>query len=413
MSQLPLEGYRALDLTDEKGFSCGCILGDLGADVIKVEPPGGEPSRKIGPFYKDIVDPEKSLYWFAYNTNKRGVTLNLGLRDGQEIFKKLAETAHFIIESFSPGYLDSLGLGYSSLSRINQAIILTSITPFGQAGPYSHYKASDIVEMGMCGLMYLCGDPDRPPVRISFPQAYLHAGAEAAVGTLIAHYHREGTGEGQWVDVSAQEAAYMTTMNASLFWPLERRPLKRAGAWRTGLTSGALQRQIWRCQDGYVNMPIYGGLVGAKTNRALAEWMYVEGMSDDYLQSINWSNFDLTGVDQETWDHIEKLMGKFFLNRSKEELYSQGLRRGIMIYPVYTAEDIAKDAQLEARKYWIPVEHPELGETITYPGAIAKTSLTSSVKKRAPLIGEHNQEVYQELGFTRDKLLSLKEAGVI
>lgn len=413
MSQLPLAGYRALDLTDEKGFSCGCILGDLGADVIKVEPPGGEPSRKIGPFYKDIVDPEKSLYWFAYNTNKRGVTLNLELRDGQEIFKKLAKTAHFIIESFSPGHLDSLGLGYSSLSRINQSIIFTSITPFGQTGPYSHYKASDIVEMGMCGLMYLCGDPDRPPVRISFPQAYLHAGAEAAVGTLVAHYYREGTGEGQWVDVSAQEAAYMTTMNAPLFWPLERRPLKRAGAWRTGLTSGVLQRQIWRCEDGYINMPIYGGQVGAKTNRALTEWMHNEGMSDDFLQSIDWLSFDMTTLDQKTWNHIEGLMQKFFLDHSKEELYSQGLRRGIMIYPVYTTEDIAEDAQLEAREYWVPVEHPELGETITYPGAIAKTSLTSQVKKRAPLIGEHNQEIYQELGFAKDELSSLKEAGVI
>ena len=413
MYQLPLEGYRALDLTDDKGFLCGRILGDLGADVIKVEPPGGEPSRRIGPFYQDTTDPEKSLYWFAYNANKRGITLNIGSRDGREIFKKLAKTAHFIIESFPPGHMDSLGLGYPNLNQINPAIILTSITPFGQTGPYSGYKVSDIVEMGMCGLMYLCGDPDRPPVRISFPQAYLHAGAEAAVGTLVAHYYREGTGEGQWVDVSTQEAAYVATMNAPLFWPLERRPLKRAGAWRTGLTSGALQRQIWRCKDDYVNMPIYGGAVGAKTNRALAEWMHVEGMSDDFLQSIDWSNFDLTGVDQETWDHIERLMGKFFLNYSKEELYSQGLRRGIMIYPVYTPKDIAEDAQLEARKYWIPVEHPELGETITYPGAAAKTSLTSQVKKRAPLIGEHNQEVYQELGFTRDKLLSLKEAGVI
>ena len=413
MSQLPLEGYRVLDLTDEKGFLCGCILGDLGADVIKVEPPGGEPSRRIGPFYKDIVDPEKSLYWFAYNTNKRGITLNLELRDGQEVFKKLAGTAHFIIESFSPGHMDSLGLGYSSLSQISQSIILTSITPFGQTGPHSHYKASDIVEMGMCGLMYLCGDPDRPPVRISFPQAYLHAGAEAAVGTLVAHYHRGGTGEGQWIDVSAQEAAYVSTMNAPLFWPLERRPLKRAGAWRTGLTSGVLQRQIWRCKNGYINMPIYGGPVGAKTNRALAEWMYNEGMSDDFLQSIDWPSFDMTGLDQKTWDHIEGLMAKFFSNHSKEELYDQGLKRGLMIYPVYTPEDITGDAQLEARKYWVPVEHPELGETITYPGAFAKTSLISQVKKRAPLIGEHNQEIYQELGFAKDELSGLREAGVV
>lgn len=414
MYQLPLEGYRALDLTDDKGFLCGRILGDLGADVIKVEPPGGEPSRRIGPFYKDIADPEKSLYWFAYNANKRGITLNIGARDGQEIFKKLAKTAHFIIESFPPGYMDSLSLGYPNLNQINPAIILTSITPFGQTGPYSHYKVSDIVEMGMCGLMYLCGDPDRPPVRISFPQAYLHAGADAAIGTLIAHYYREGTGEGQWVDVSIQEAAYVATLNAPFFWPLERRLLKRAGAWRTGLTSGAVQRQIWRCKDGYINMPIYGGELGAKTNRALTEWMYSEGISDDFLQSIDWDSFDMARVGQETWDRIEKLMEKFFLSHSKEELYSKGLSLSVMVYPVYTPKDIAENVQLEARKYWVPMEHPELGETITYPGVTAKTSLASiQIRQRAPLVGEHNQEVYQELGFTQDELLRLTEAGVI
>jgi len=409
-----LKGYRALDLTNEKGQLCGRILGDLGADVIKVEPPGGDPSRRIGPFYKDIPDPEKSLYWFAYNANKRGITLNIASRDGQEIFKKLTKTAHFVIESFSPGYMDSLGLGYSDLSQINPAIILTSITPFGQTGPYSHYKASDIVEMGMCGFMYLCGDPDRPPVRISFPQAYLHAGAEAAVSTMIAHYYREMTSEGQRVDTSIQEAAYMATMNAPLFWDLEGQVLKRAGAWRTGLTSGILQRQIWPCKEGYVNMPVYGGDLGAKTNRALVQWMRDEGMADDFLSSIDWKKFDLATVDQKTWDHIEELMVKFFLTHTKEELYSKGLTLGVMIYPVYTPEDIAKDKQLEARGYWTPVEHPELGETLIYPGAFAKASLTPlQIRKRAPLIGEHNQEVYEELGFSKEELLRLHEAGVI
>lgn len=409
-----LDGYRALDLTDEKGLLCGKALADLGADVIKVEPLGGEPSRRIGPFYKDIPDAEKSLYWFAYNANKRGITLNIASRDGREIFKKLVKKAHFVIESFPPGYMDSLGLGYSDLSQINPAIILTSITPFGQTGPYSHYKVSDIIEMGMCGFMYLCGDPDRPPVRISFPQAYLHAGAEAAIGSLIAHYYREGTGEGQWVDTSIQEAAYMATMNAPPFWELEKRILKRAGAWRTGLTSGILQRQIWPCKDGFVNMPVYGGLLGAKTNHALTQWMRDEGMTDDFLLSIDWNSFDLATVEQETWNHIEELLVKFFLTHTKEELYSKGLTLGIMIYPVYTPQDIAKDAQLEAREYWTPVEHPELGEIITYPGVVAKASLTPiQIRRRAPLIGEHNQEIYEELGFSKEELICLSEGGVI
>ncbi len=173
----PLKGLRALDLTDDKGFLCGRMLADLGVDVIKVEPPGGDPSRMIGPFYRDIAEPEKSLYWFAYNANKRGITLKLDREEGKEVFKKLAERTDFVIESFPPGYLAKLGLDYASLTAINPRLILTSISAFGQSGPYADYKAPDLVGMAMSVLMYLCGDPDLPPVRISFPQAYLIAGA--------------------------------------------------------------------------------------------------------------------------------------------------------------------------------------------------------------------------------------------
>ena len=409
-----LEGYRTLDLTEAKGFLCGRILGDLGSDVIKLEKPGGDPSRRIGPFYKDIPDPEKSLYWFAYNANKRGITLNIESADGQDIFKRLVSTAHFVIESFRPGYMDSLGLGYSSLSQINPSIILTSITAFGQTGPYHHFKVSDIVESGMCGLLYLCGDPDRPPVRISAPQAYLHAGADAAVGTMMAHYYRETTGEGQQVDVSIQEAAYMSTMNAPLFWDLEQRILKRAGIRRAGMSSGVLQRQIWECKGGYVNMPVYGGEIGIKTSRALAKWIDDEGMADDFLREIDWDNFDMAKVDQETWDHLESLMQRFFVKFTKEELYNKGLSLGAMIYPVNTPEDIEENPQLTARGYWTAVEHPELGETLTYPGVAVKASLTPlELRRRAPLIGEHNYEIYKELGLTDDELLILEQGGII
>ena len=130
-----LSPYRVLDLTDEKGLLCGKILGDLGADVIKIERPGGDPARNIGPFYHDEPDPEKSLFWFALNTSKRGITLDIEKADGKEIFKKLVKSADFVIESFAPGYLDKLGLGYSELERLNPGIIMVSITPFGQTGP--------------------------------------------------------------------------------------------------------------------------------------------------------------------------------------------------------------------------------------------------------------------------------------
>ena len=137
-----LDPYRILDLSDEKGVLCGKVLADLGADVLKIEPPGGDPMRHIGPFYHDTPDPEKSLYWFTFNTSKRSITLDITKSDGQKIFKRLAKTADFVIECFSPGYLDRLGLGYSVLSELNPRLIMTSITPFGQSGPYRDYKAT-------------------------------------------------------------------------------------------------------------------------------------------------------------------------------------------------------------------------------------------------------------------------------
>ena len=192
-----LSPYRVLDLTDEKGFLCGKLLGDLGADVIKVERPGGDPARSIGPFYHDEADPEKSLFWFAFNTSKRGITLDIETAEGQEVFKRLVESADFVIESFPPGYMDQLGLGYSALEEVNPGIIMVSITPFGQTGPYKDYKAPDIVAWAMGGSMYPFGNADRPPVRISHhSQAYLHASGEAAVGAMLALYYRSITGEG-------------------------------------------------------------------------------------------------------------------------------------------------------------------------------------------------------------------------
>jgi len=160
-----LGSYRVLDLSDEKGMFCGKFLGDFGADVIKIEPPGGSPARNIGPFYHDIPDPEKSLFWFAYNSSKRGITLNIETSDGQEIFKRLVKTADFIVETFTPGYMESLGLGYDTMNRINPRIIVCSITPFGQTGPYKDYKSSDLIALATGGLLYICGDPERPPVR--------------------------------------------------------------------------------------------------------------------------------------------------------------------------------------------------------------------------------------------------------
>ena len=239
-----LEGYRALDLTDEKGFLCGKILAELGVDVIKVEKPGGDRSRSIGPYWHDQAEPDKSLYWFAYNSSKRGITLDLESEAGRQIFRDLVRTADFVIESFDPGFMDELGLGYSELCKIKKDLILTSITSFGQQGPYRGYQALDLIIMGMAGELFLTGDSDRRPVNISLPQACLHAGADAAVGSMIAHHHRRRTGEGQRVDISLQQSTAWFLAQTIPHWEIDKLILGRVGTFRTS-SRGTLQRQVW------------------------------------------------------------------------------------------------------------------------------------------------------------------------
>jgi benzylsuccinate CoA-transferase BbsE subunit len=409
-----LRDCRALDLTDEKGFLCGKILADLGADVIKVEKPGGDPSRRMGPFWGDIADREKSLYWFAYNSNKRGITLNIETADGREVFKKLARTSDFVIESFPPGYLETLGLGYSALREIKEGIILTSITPFGQAGPYRDHQAPDIVVMGMAGLLYLTGDKDRPPVNISIPQACLHGGGDAAAGTMIAYYHRQRTGKGQQVDISMQQSTAWFLATTIPFWELDGVILGRAGTFRTGMSKDVVQRQVWPCKDGYVFYAMLGGLTGAKTARQLVAWMDAEGKGNDYLRSIDWENFDMGTVTQKEMDQISNPIAEFLRVHTKKEILEEALRRRMSICPLLSMQDLLNDANLKAREFWVEMDHPELKTKIPYPKQFVRSSENLTMARfRAPLIGEHNEEIYREIGLSRQDLVVLKQAGVI
>ena len=412
---LALGPYRALDLSDEKGFMCGKVLGDLGADVIKVEKPGGDSSRRIGPFYKDIPHPEKSLHWFAYNANKRGITLNLETRDGKDLFKRLVQKADFVIESFHPGYMDAIGLGYSTLSEINPGIIMVSISHFGQTGPYSSYKGSDIVDMAMSGYLYVTGDPDRPPVRISVPQAYLHGGAHAAAGIMIALYYRQLTGEGQWVDESVQQSLAKLPYDVHLFLEFNDFVTRRQGRFyeRGKGPEGRKELQIWPCADGYVSFMVRGTVVMGRMGR-MTEWMAEKGMADDFLMGVDWKEFDLSLMTQDFIDQIRDRIELFFLKQTMVELHEGAVKKQIMLYPVTTPKDVAENVHLDARGFWEKVKHPEINDTITYPGAFVKsTEMPISIRRRAPLIGEHNEEVYQELGLSRQQLVDLKQGGII
>ena len=408
--------YRILELAGEKCFLCGRILGDMGADVIKIEPPGGDPARSIGPFYQDRPDPERNLYWFAYNANKRGITLNLESEEGKELFKELVKSSDAVIEGFPPGDLEGLGLGYDDLCRLKPSIILTSISPFGQDGPYRDYKGSDMVCWAMGGMMYICGDPDRPPVRISLPQAYLHAGAEGAVATTFALYHRNLNNQGHRIDVSAQACGTWTMMQAPEFWSLNKMNVRRAGIYRDRPTIKSKDRQIWECKDGHVHFLLLGGTAGASYMPQVTRWLDQEGLATAWLREVDWvKGYDDYLLKPEDYKEIEGPLSEFFRRYTKKELYEKAREERVQLYPVYTSQDILEDEQLKSQDFWQQVDHPEIGAVIVYPGPALKVSNSPlTLRRRAPLIGEHNEEIYlEELGMTREKLAQLEHRDII
>ncbi|MBM4462473.1 MAG: CoA transferase [Chloroflexi bacterium] len=416
-----LGGCRVLDLTNELGLLAGKVLGDFGADVIKIEKPGGDPSRNIGPFYKDIPDPEKSLFWFATNTSKRGITLNIENHEGRELFRRLVKTADIVLESFEPGYLNNLGIGYSDLKAVKPEIIMTSITPFGQTGPYAHYRATDLIGAAMGGMVRILGELGRPPVRMSCdPQAYFHAALHGALGSVMAYYHQQLTGEGQHVDVSMQDSVELTLMNA-----LEIAELMKVNVIGTGQVSISVRppplgilmgRVVFPCKDGYAIVTVGGGaFVGmAKSSAILVRWANEEGMCLEF-KDFDFSQWDMSKITQDETDRKDRTIGEFIKTKTKAELMEGAVQRGIMLAPCNTIDDLINSPHLHERNYWEAVEHPELGESITYHGAPIKISDAPwRISRRAPLIGEHNREIFEsELGLSLEQMGVLKANGVI
>ena len=410
-----LDPYRVLDLCDERGLLAGKILADMGADVVQVEPPGGSLARNLGPFHGDDPNPEKSLFWWAYAANKRSITLDLENRDGQDLLRKLVAKSDFLIESFAPGYLENLGLDYGQLSAINPRLVMVSITPFGQDGPYSNYQASDIVGMALGGFMYLTGDDDRAPVRISFPHFYLNGGAAGATAAMLAHTYRVTSGQGQYVDVSCQQAVAKTLAHAPQIWDIEGAILKRMGVYRQ--TSGENRVRInWPCKDGYVNYMVQGGTVAYST-RALLAWMKEDRFDTSDLDAIDWEKMGYGAITPELMAQLGGPLGDFFRGHTRAELVQGSLDRRILLFPVATPSALEGHPQLDARGYFRELDHPELKESVRYPGAFIKSgdgSDIAGVYRRPPLIGEHNIQIYQEeMGLSSLELETLKRGGVI
>jgi benzylsuccinate CoA-transferase BbsE subunit len=411
-----LKGYRILDLCHEKGLMAGKLLGDMGAEVIKVEPPGGDPSRRLGPFLGNETDPEKSLFFFAYNTSKKGITLDIEKPEGRALLKRLISKCDVLLESFTPGYLDRLGLGYDNLIKENPTLIMTSITPFGSAGPYHEYAASDLVLWALSGLLFICGDPDRPPIRISLSQAWLHAGTDGAAGTAMALFHRGNTGIGQKVEVSALKAMERVAYTAHTLWDARRKTLRRPGSGLRIPPLGTTTPLIWPCKDGFVAFYLFGGQMGAVSNPALTRWMEKQGLATVKMKKMDWPKFDIGRTAQDDIDRdIVNPIRAFFLRHTQKELWNEGVKRRVMVYPVNDAAGVLGDGQLQERRFWVRMEHPPLGKTFTYPGAFIKTEKDlCGPRSPAPGMGEHNEAVYGELlGISDQEVMMLKERAII
>ena len=347
-----LAPYRVIDLA-EGGFNwCGKALADLGADVIKVEPPGGSPTRERGPFIGDEPGPENSLFWWSYCNNKRGVVIDVESEDGREKLRGLIQSADVLVESFRPGYLAGLGLGYEALSEANPGLVYTSITPYGQTGPYAQYKGADLTASAMGGLSYLCGDQSRPPVRISAPQCEFLAGAQGAAGTMTALWERAGSGMGQHVDVSMQVAVAWSLMNANAHPALVNENVYRGGAVRH--YGNLATRWVYTCKDGTLSALALGGTVSAGSMRALVAWMDEEGYASKEMVERDWAAQDLQALimagldDPEVVDFldVQRRVQKFFDGKTKKELFDRAIADSIMLAPCQTVQDIRESPQL-------------------------------------------------------------------
>ena len=414
-----LSCYRILDLTTEKAFICGRALSDFGAEVIKIEPPGGDPARFRGLFYKDIPDPEKNLTWFAFNANKKSVTLDITTAQGKELFKKLVKTADAVLESYAPGYLDKLGLGYKDLSKINPGIVLTSITGFGQEGPYKDYQDPDIVVRALGGLVYTAGYDDRPPLTVSYEHTHSLGAMNGAAGTMIALMHRVHTGKGQHVDAITQQALDIVC-SAEIEGPyalFDQIPTRHGRA-RASVTlkdgSTFYNTLLWPCKDGYIALNLLLNPTAAKNNLSMMEFIKKDGIDIGFLEGWAWDKKSWEDMTREQAEKLMDSLGKFFMNHTKDELLKLAVENRFQLGPCNNAGDILKYPQLKARKFWKEIEHPELGKSLKYPGgAVVTTQGYVGVRKRAPHIGEHNGEIYKELGISADELKALKKQKVI
>jgi benzylsuccinate CoA-transferase BbsE subunit len=394
---------RVLEVVDDVGEFCGKMLADMGADVVRVEPPEGAATRRIGPFLEDNPHPERSLHFWHYNTNKRSVTVDLDRGDGQALFRRLAEGADILVESMPPGYMDERGLSYEDLRRANPRLVYVSLSAFGRGGPRGGMVGGDLAGWASSGYMYTTGWTWHPPTRAWGRQA-AHIGClYAASAALSALVSRRRTGKGQHVDVSLQEALASANEGSVPFYVGDNQITGR----RNNDHINSFGFKVLPCKDGWVHFSI-----GWRNGRnPIVEWMADEEVAGD-LTDEKWKDDE---YNQAHFDHVVEVVSRWTQTKTKAQFFNEGQKRDIECAPVYSVPEVFEDPQIQHRDFWVDVEHPELGRGFTYPGApYAFAETPWSMWRRAPLIGEDNGAVYgEELGLDGDDLTLLAEKGII
>lgn len=392
-----LDDLLVLDLSQGiAGPFCARLLADYGADVIKIEQPGGECGRRMPPFFHDDPHPEKSLFFLLLNLNKRGVTLDLEQPQGAEIFRRLARSADVIVESFPPGYLASLGLDHATLEKDNPGLVMTSITPFGQTGPYRRYKGNEIVAYATSGIMAIGGTADREPLQHGgFPAQYETA-MNGMLATNVALLARDLTGLGQQVDLSMQEAVTSSLVINQPYYSFA------GGVQGRRRPEGSAFGQIMPCQDGFfVTQEAGGGTWDEIADFFGREELKDERFADPVQRIVNGHELDAIILDAAK----ERTMAEMFKTASEQYRMPFGI--------VQTPEDLAKCPQLEAREFYQEVEHPVIGK-IRVPFRLWNMSASAATCRRpAPLLGQHNLEVFTKFGCSGAEIGTLRERGII
>ena len=393
-----LGGLRVLDLGDGvSGPFCAKLLADYGADVIKIESPHqGDAARRAGPFAGGHPNPEKSIPFLFLNTNKRGVSLDINQSSGRRIFEELLAAADVVVENLSPSESLARALDHTTLAGLNPNLVVTSITPFGQTGPYRDMEATDIVTTALSGLMYHSGDSDREPLRNALDQSLYVAGINAGVATLAAIFQRLTTGRGQHVDVSVAECLSSHLVQPVPFYNYMgaikgRRPVRGSGF-----------EELMPARDGYVIPSVQGS----------QPWSTVAGLIG--LEELQDERFATGGGRIEHGEELKDLLAKGLLKWDRKPLFQASGESRLVFGMAQDAGDLYHCAHLRERGFYVKVEHPVAG-TVDYPGMGPHLSdMEYEVYRPAPLLGQHNQEIFRsEMGYTTEDLVVLRQMGVV